>query len=210
MTEYCGLLASGVVPSYSRDRVCSLANTVARYLLYISWTSRHASEPLWKLHRQTRSDNVYHHSVAISGDLGLGLKADDSLSRWLENKQRDEFGALQRDNEILHALLTGQKSTHITAQDIVGDVSSEPIDPDSDRAWRAWQLLFAAMNELPQYHHVLVDLMIAIAAILPPDSGDGSSNCLPRNFPAEFRDEHDRLQTYCHLPQRHEFEPAIR
>lgn len=136
--------------------------------------------------------------------------ADESLQQWLQDKQRGEFGTLPSDGDALYAFLTGQESAHPAAQALVENVSSEPIDPDSDRAWRAWQLLFAAFAELPQYHDALVDLVVAVAAIPPSDPENGTSNRVMRNFGAQYRDEYDALQTHRHLRQKHDIEPALR
>jgi hypothetical protein len=136
--------------------------------------------------------------------------ADESLQQWLQDKQRGEFGTLPRDADALYAFLTGQESAHPAAQALVEDVSSEPIDPDSDRAWRAWQLLFAAFAELPQYHDALVDLVVAVAAIPPSDPDNGTSNRMMRNLGAQYRDEYDALQTHRHLRQKNDVQPALR
>jgi hypothetical protein len=136
--------------------------------------------------------------------------ADESLQQWLQDKQQGEFGTLPRDGDALYAFLTSQEPAHLAAQALVEDVSSEPLDPDSDRVWRAWQLLLAAFAELPQHHDALVDLVVAVAAIPPSDPENGTSNRLMRSFGAQYRDEYDALQTHRHLRQKHNVEPAVR
>lgn len=136
--------------------------------------------------------------------------ADESLQQWLQDKQRGEFGTLPRDGDALYAFLAGRQSAHSVAQALVEDVSSEPINPDSDRAWRIWHLLFAAFAESPQYHDTLVDLVVAVAAIPPSDPEHGTSNRLMRKFGAQYRDEYDALQARRHLRQKHHVEPALR
>jgi hypothetical protein len=108
---------------------------------------------------------------------------DESLQQWLQHKQRGEFRTLLRDGDVLYGLPTSQESAHPAAQALVDNVSSEPIDPDSDRAWRAWQLLFAAFAGLPQYHDALVSLVVAVAAIPPSDPENGTSNRMMRTIP---------------------------
>lgn len=83
------------------------------------------------------------------------------------------------------------------------------INPDSDRTWRALQLLFAAFAELPHYHDALVDLVVAVAAISPSDPENGTSNRMMKNLGGQWRDEYDGLQTHRHLRQRYDFEPAL-
>jgi hypothetical protein len=136
--------------------------------------------------------------------------ADKSLQQWLQDKQRGEFVTLPTDADALYAFLTSQESVHPAAQALVENVLSEPIDPDSDRAWRAWQLLFAAFAELPQYHDALVDLVVAVAAISPSDPENGTNNRMMRDLGAQYRDEYDTLQTNRHLRQKHDIEPALR
>lgn len=136
--------------------------------------------------------------------------ADESLQQWLQDKQRGGFGTLPNDGDALYAFLTGQEPAHPAAQALVKDVSSEPIDLDSDRAWRAWQLLFAAFAELPRYHDALVDLVVAVAVIPPSDPENGTSNRMMRNLGAQYRDEYDALQTHRHLRQKHDGVPVLR
>jgi hypothetical protein len=136
--------------------------------------------------------------------------ADECIQQWLQDKQRGEFGTLPRDADALYAFLTSQESAHPAAQALVGNVSAEPIDPDSDRVWRAWQLLLAAFAELPQYHDALVDLLVAVAAIPPSDPENGTSNRMMRNLGAQYRDEYDALQTRRHLRHKHDVQPALR
>lgn len=131
------------------------------------------------------------------------------LELWLNSKTSGEWGAFSPQAETLRALLQGTRSTGDAARDLVSDASLEPWGPESDRAWRAWQLLLSAAVELPRYHQTLVELFHSIHATPPVCPAEGSVNRLMQGLWADWRDEFDRLKTIRHLCQKHDAEPVI-
>lgn len=123
----------------------------------------------------------------------------EGLQAWLDDKQRQDWGALRPHAEALYALLTSSKTPQEVSRALVADISSQPLDSDSDRKWRVWQLVFSAATELPQHHKRLVELVYGIHGTPPVHPEEGTNNRLVWDFWADWRDKFDGLKTHCHL-----------
>lgn len=133
-----------------------------------------------------------------------------ALERWFDSQQRGDFGALPAHSDVLYDFFLGLTSASETARALVEDVSDKPSIPDSDRPWRAWQLIYVAATELPRYHDALVDLVYEVqrTASLDPNEGTTTNSSMLDAWPY-WRDHFDGLKTHSHLRQKADFDPVI-